>query len=135
MNRVNKYCHCSHICERNFRQIIRYFAMDLEATRVAELTGVSRNSVNHILKAPRKRLAEFCESQSPFSGEIEVDEAYFGARRVRGIRGRGAGGKILVFGVLKRQGKVYNQIAPDCSRKTLQAIIQDKVALKASFSH
>jgi transposase len=46
MDRVNKYCHRSHISERNFRQIIRYFAMDLEATKIAELTGVSRVSKN-----------------------------------------------------------------------------------------
>jgi transposase len=127
MDKVNKYCHRSHISERNFRQIIRYFAMDLEATKIAELTGVSRNSVNRILKALRKRMAEYCESQSPFSGEIEVDEAYFGARRVRGKRGRGAGGKIPVFGLLKRQGKVYTQIVSDCPRKTLQSIIKGKV--------
>ncbi len=127
MDKVNRYCHRSHISERNFRQIIRYFAMDIEATKIAELSGVSRNSVNRILKGLRKRLAEYCESQSPFSGEIEVDEAYFGARRVRGKRGRGAGGKIPVFGVLKRQGKVYTQIVSDCSRKTLQAIIKGKV--------
>jgi transposase len=61
----------------------------LEATIIAELPGVSRNSVNRILKTLRKRLAEYCESQSLFSGEIEVDEAYFGAKRVRGKRGRG----------------------------------------------
>ena len=83
--------------------------------------------MNRVLKALRKRLAEYCESQSPFSGEVEVDEAYFGARRVRGKRGRGAGGKIPVFGVLKRQGKVYTQIVSDCSRKTLQAIIKGQV--------
>lgn len=75
MDKVNKYCRRSHISERNFRQIIRYFAMDLEATKIAGLTGVSRNSVNRILKALRKRLVEYCVSQLPFSGEVEVDEA------------------------------------------------------------
>ena len=75
MDKVNRYCHRSHISERDFRQIIRYFAMDLEATKIAELTGVSRNSVNRILKALRKRLAEYCESQSPFSGKDRGGEA------------------------------------------------------------
>jgi len=129
MDKVNRYCHRSHISERVFRLIVKYFAMDLEATKIAELSGVSRNSVNRILKALRKRMAEQCERESPFSGEIEVDESYFGARRVRGKRGRGAGGKTPVFGVLKRQGKVYTQVVPDCSRKTLQAIIRGKVSL------
>jgi transposase-like protein len=39
-------------------------------------------------------------------GQIEVDESYFGARRVRGKRGRGARGKTIVFGLFKRASKV-----------------------------
>ena len=55
----------------------------------------------------RRRIIEECEPQSPFgSGEVEVDESYFRARRVRGKRGRGASGKTIVFGVLKREGNV-----------------------------
>ena len=42
-------------------------------------------------------------------GEVEVDESYFGARRVRGKRDRGAKGKIPVIGPLKRGGKVYTK--------------------------
>ena len=45
------------------------------------------------------------ESEAMFGGEIEVDESYFGGRR-KGQRGRSAGGKIPVFGLLKRGGKV-----------------------------
>ena len=36
-----------------------------------------------------------------FDGEIEVDESYFGGHR-KGKRGRGAAGKVAVFGLLKR---------------------------------
>jgi len=39
--------------------------------------------------------------------EIECDESYFGAKRIRGKRGRGAAGKTPVFGLLKRNGKGY----------------------------
>ena len=49
-----------------------------------------------------------------FGGEIEVDESYFGGKR-KGKRGRGAAGKIPVFGLLKRGGKVYTKIIPDAS--------------------
>ena len=42
-----------------------------------------------------------------FEGEIEVDESYFGGTR-KGKRGRGTGGKIPVFGLLKRGG-VFTQ--------------------------
>lgn len=103
------------------------FSLNLEATQISELTGLNRNTVNRFLKAIRIRLAEFCEQQSPFSGEIEVDESFFGARRIKGKRGRGAYGKTIVFGVFKRNGKVYTEIVPDCSKATLQAIIRGKV--------
>ena len=61
-----------------------------------------------------------------FGGEIEVDESYFGGRR-KGQRGRGAAGKIPVFGLLKRGGKVYTKVIPDASGSTLTPIIERKV--------
>ena len=123
----NKYANRSKISEAKFRELLRLFSLNLEATQIAELTGLNRNTVNRFLKAIRIRLAEFCEQQSPFSGEIEVDESFFGARRIKGKRGRGAYGKTIVFGVFKRNGKVYTEIVQDCSKATLQAIIRGKV--------
>ena len=61
-----------------------------------------------------------------FGGEIEVDESYFGGKR-KGKRGRGAAGKIPVFGLLKKGGKVYTKIIPDASGATLIPIIERKV--------
>jgi len=123
----NKYLKRSKISEAKFREFIRYFSLDLDAHKITFLTGLNRNSVNRYLLLIRKRVAEFCEQSSPFQGEIEVDESYFGAHRVKGKRGRGAYGKTPVFGLLQRGGKVYTEIVPDCARKTLQAIIRGKV--------
>jgi len=61
-----------------------------------------------------------------FSGEIEVDESYFGDAR-KGKRGRGAAGKIPVFGLLKRGGRVYTKIIPDASGETLMPIMTSKI--------
>jgi transposase-like protein len=58
---------------------------------------------------------------------VEVDESYFGPRRVRGKRGRGAGGKTIVFGIFKRNGQVYTEIVPDAKKRSLQAIIRGRV--------
>ena len=66
------------------------------------------------------------ESEAMFGGEIDVDESYFGGKR-KGRRGRGAAGKIPVFGLLKRGGKVYTKIIPDASSETLIPIINRKV--------
>jgi len=102
----NKYVYRSRISEAKFRQLLKLFCLDLTATQIAELTHLSRNSVNKYLKAIRQRIAQLCESESPFSGQVEVDESYFGARRAKGKRGRGTRGKTIVFGIFKRNGDV-----------------------------
>lgn len=112
------------------RQIIKYFALDLTAQKTAVLTNLTRKSVNQIYLKIRNRVSEEAERASPFSAcEIEVDESYFGARRVKGKRGRGAGSKQIVFGIYKRNGRVYTEIVPNAARKTLQNIIRGRVSL------
>jgi len=56
------------------------------------LRDVSRPAINQLLFKPRTRIAQLYDASSPFSGEVEVDKSYFGARRVRGKKGRGAEG-------------------------------------------
>ncbi len=118
---VNRYyCH-SKISEARFRRLVRLFALDLTATQTAAITGISLRSVNAIYLRMRIRMAEQCERSSPFAGVMEADESYFGPRRVRGKRGRGASGKTIVFGLLKRDNEVYTEIVPDASKRVLQA--------------
>ena len=132
MQRLNRYYRRSRIAEAKFRLLARHFALDLCAADAAQLTGISHRSVIMIFGKIRRRIAEECERQSPFKdGEVEVDESYFGPRRVRGRRGRGAGRKTIVFGLLKRDGKVYTGIVPDCKKATLQAIIRGRVSADA----
>ena len=66
------------------------------------------------------------DADEVFAGEIEVYESYFGGKR-KGKRGRTAAGKIPVFGILKRGGKVYTRIIPNAASATLYPIIEDKV--------
>ena len=123
----NKYINRSRISEAKFRALIKYFSLDLDAQRIATIVGLNRNTVNRYLRLFRERIAEHCEREFPLQGEIEVDESYFGPKRVKGKRGRGAGGKTPVFGILERGGKVYTEIVPDCAKRTLQRIIRGKV--------
>jgi transposase len=132
MQWLNRYYRRSKIRERKFRQLVRHFALDLTASDAAHLTKLSRRSVTSIFLKIRERIAQECERASPFTScEVEVDESYFGARRVRGKRGRGASGKTIVFGIFKRNGCVYTEIVPDCKKATLQAIIRGRVSLGA----
>lgn len=134
MIQKNRYFSRSKISEAKFREILRYFAMDLTASDCAELSGISMRSINTIYLRIRRRLAEQCEQISPLGGELEADESYFGPRRIRGLRGRGAGSKTVVFGLLKRGSNVYTEIVPNASKAILQAIIRGKADL-ASVIH
>lgn len=58
--------------------------------------------------------------------KLKLDESYFGGKQ-KGKRGRGAASKIPIFGLLKRDGKVYTKIIPDASSSTLMPIIERKV--------
>ena len=106
-----KYVIHSRITEAKFRQIIKLFSLDIEASKVAKLVGVSRQSINKLFLAIRIGIGEYCEAESPIDkGEIEGDESYFGPRRVKGLRGRGAARKTPVFRLLKRGSKVYTEV-------------------------
>jgi len=123
----------ARISRAKFRQLLRLFALDLTAVQIAELSGLNRNTVNRYLRLIRQAVALYCERESPFAGDVELDESYFGARRVRGKRGRGARGKTIVFGVYKRNGRVYTEIIPNCKKASIQAIIRGKVELTATI--
>ena len=125
----NRYYYRSKIAEHKFRQLVRYFALDFTASDTARLTGISVRSVNTIYLKIRRRIAEACEQQSPFKGIVEVDESYFGPRRIRGKRGRGASGKTIVFGLFRRNGKVFTEIVPDASKSVLQKVIRGRVSI------
>jgi hypothetical protein len=118
--------------EKKFREIIKYFCADLTAEQIALFTHLNRNTINKILLLIRKRLLKLSQFQPPHpKGEVEVDESYFEPKRVKGKRGCGARGKVIVFGLLKRGGNVYTEIVPDCSAATLQSIIRGKTSIES----
>jgi hypothetical protein len=127
----NKYIHHAHISEQKTRQLIKCFALDLTATQTGEMTGLNLNTVDRIFSKLRARILEKSPLASTEQGEFEADESYFGPRRVKGKRGRGASGKTIVFGLYKRDGKVYTEIVPDAKAMTLQAIIRGQADIES----
>lgn len=61
----NKYVNRSKISEKKFREIVRFFSLDLTAIQIAELTGLNRNTINRYLTEIRRKIAHFSESTSP----------------------------------------------------------------------
>jgi transposase len=99
--------------------------LDWTAPQIARLTRLNRHTINRVRQLLRQRLVTLAPQESYFTaGAIEVDESYFGARRVRGKRGRGAAGKTIVFGLKKHGDKVYTQVVRNCSAAELVPIIK-----------
>ena len=101
-----QYAKRARISEAKIREIVRYVAADLTALQAAALSGLNRNTVNRLYRGVRERMLLACKAQRRLFGVVEVDESFFGARRVKGRRGRGAYGKTVVFGIFERQGHV-----------------------------
>jgi transposase len=127
MTMKNKYLNRARISERKFRDILMYFCEDETATKTARYSKINRNTVNRLFSLFRLRIVQMSLSSVPELGEFEIDESYFGARRVRGKRGRGAAGKTPVFGILKHDGKVYVNVVKNCKKEQLMPIIEGKV--------
>jgi transposase len=119
-----RYCKLS---EREQVRLIEFFVPGTTARTAASLTGIHRNSAMRFFHKLREKIAlkqkERCEK---FCGKIELDESYFGGVR-KGKRGRGAAGKVPVFGLLKRGGKVYAQIIDEAKTDTLMPVIREKI--------
>jgi transposase-like protein len=122
----------ARISRAKFRQILRLFALDLTASQIAKIANLNRNTVNRYLSLTRSLIAAYCELESPFSGKVELDESYFGSRHKSGKRGRGAENKHIVFGIYKRNGKVYTEVVKNVQAKTLQRIIKGKVSFDST---
>lgn len=114
------------------KKMVWYFCIDLDASKTALIVGVNRNTINRYFTIFR-RLIEAHQRQelTKFMGLVELDESYFGPSRLRGNPGprkRGRGTlKQPVFGIFERNGRVYTEIVPDCSRPTLRKVILGRV--------
>lgn len=117
----------SKLTNRQINKLIEFFVLEVPANKAAKSLKINRHSAERIYQVIRFSLAVECEKHSPFGGEVEIDESYFGGHR-KGNRGRGAAGKVPVFGLLKRKGKVYTKIVDDVARETLRKIIRSKIA-------
>ena len=107
-------------------RLCEHFVAGTPARTAAELVGVNRNTAALFYHRLREIIAARIEDTSPIEGEIEVDECYFGGTR-KGKRGRGAAGKVAVFGILKRGGKVYTKMIADSRKTTIIPIIEARV--------
>jgi len=106
---------------------MEHFVAGTPARSAALLVGVNKDTAASFYHRLRLVIHERLHQEAAeLAGEVEVDESYFGGVR-KGKRGRGAAGKVPVFGLLKRGGKVFTLPVPDTRSDTLIPIIAYKV--------
>ena len=96
----------SHLSQHKQNKLIELFVAGVTARTASELVNVNKNTAAYYFHRLRLLIYQTSPHLEMFEGEIEADESYFGGTR-KGKRGRGAVGKVAVFGLLKRNGKVY----------------------------
>ena len=110
------------------KKLLEFFVLEVTARSAADILQINPNSAALFYKKVRQVIEYHLlqEADEIFSGLIELDESYFGGVR-KGKRGRGAAGKVAVFGILKRQGKVYTVVVDDTKTNTLIPVIKRRI--------
>ena len=100
-------------------RLLEFFVLEVTARLAADILGIQSNTALLFYKKIRQVINYYLalEATEMFDGAVELDERYFGGVR-KGKRGRGAAGKVAVFGTLKRGGKVYTKVVKTPEAKT-----------------
>jgi transposase len=112
--------------EKTQDRLAEFFVGGVTARTAADLVGVNRKTAAYFFHRLRARIADQRVAGLPVDGLVDFDQRYFGGAR-KGKRGRGAAGKVPVFGILKRGGKVYTVMIPNVRKDTLLSIIRQKI--------
>ncbi len=118
----------SKLSDYKIKQILKCFSLELTAFQAAKQLSLNRHTIGRYYNIFREKIALYQENNlQKLSGNIEIDESYFGSRHRGDKRGRGAPDKIPVIGILKRKGTVYTKVISDASSKALLPIINKLV--------
>lgn len=109
-------------------RIIKLFELETSTRTMQRQLNLSYNTVYRAVNLLRMAILAHADDFNEYlmNGEIELDECYFGGKR-KGNRGRGAAGKVPVFGILERGGRVWVQAVPNVTAETLLKLTVKKV--------
>ena len=116
------------IKEKSTERTAPFFVLEVTARSAADILGIQPNSAILFYRKIRMVISHHLAlaADEVFEGPVELDESYFGGRR-KGRRGRGAAGKVVVFGILKRNGRVYTVVVDNAKSDTLMPAIKKKI--------
>ncbi|MBR7229460.1 transposase [Neisseria meningitidis] len=130
-----KITHCK-LKKKVQKELLRFFVLEVTARSAADILGIHPNSAALFYRKIRTVINHHLAlaADEVFEGSVEPDESDFGGRR-KGRRGRGAAGKVVVFGILKRNGRVYTVVVNNAKSETLLPVIKKKIMPDSGFIH
>ena len=116
------------LSKRVQKKLLEFFVLQVTARSAADILDIQPNSAILFYRKIRMVISHHLAlaADEVFEGSVELDESYFGGRR-KGRCGRGAAGKVVVFGILKRNGRVYTVVADNAKSETLLPVIKKKI--------
>lgn len=132
---------------RLWYEIVYSFAIGLPARKTQRVLKIKEyRTVYTAYKIIRKAIMQHSkQNEKKLKGTIEVDESFYGGEfknlrketrkklRKLGLAKRGRGAKYRkqpVFGIYKRNGKVYLELIPDAKKQVLEDIITKRIEKK-----
>ena len=122
-----KITHCK-LKKKVQKKLLRFFVLEVTARSAADILGIHPNSAALFYRKIRTVINYHLAlaADEVFEGPVELDESYFGGHR-KSRRGRGAAGKVVVFGILKRNGRVYTVVVDNAKSDTFMPVIKQKI--------
>lgn len=103
----NRYLKGAHLSERKVRELIKLFSEDLTATQIANITGISRITVNAYFKLIRTHIAKFCEERNPFHFTNGTVIHHDHASENGTVASNGAVSKKSFYGIFKNDETIH----------------------------
>ena len=112
---------------RQWLRLLKLFELELSTRKIAAQLGLAYDTGYKAVTALRLAILAHGEAgDGLLGGEVEADESYFGGKR-KGKRGHGAAGKVPVFGILERDGRVSVEVVPNIRAETVLKLTVKKV--------
>ncbi|MBN1931011.1 MAG: IS1595 family transposase [Desulfobacterales bacterium] len=122
MKRKNKYIYRSKISEAKFREFVKFFSLDLEAKRIADLTHLNRNTVNRYSHLLRERIAFYCNQEYPFQlTNQNIDSSYSPNQPAKNTNNTHP----LVVGIINKNKKIFSEIITSCTKDQLDQLARN----------
>ena len=122
-----KITHCK-LKKKVQKELLRFFVLEVTARSAADILGIQPNSAILFYRKIRMVISHYpaLAADEVFESPVELDKSYFGGHR-KGRLGRGTAGKVVVFGILKRNGRVYTVVVDNAKSDTLMPVIKQKI--------